>query len=164
MLIEFRSAGGHWERLPQIADDELVGFKVDVLVPAVCGAPLNAARQATSTIPIVVAACNDDLVETGIVASLARPGGNVTGLTKLSPELAAKRLELLKEMVPWVSRVAVLWGPDYSDVTADWRELRTTASAKSVTLGPVEVRDRADLDRAFATGSEPRPSSPFPIQ
>jgi putative ABC transport system substrate-binding protein len=150
IIIEFRSAEGHWERLPQIAD-ELVGLKVDVLVPAVCGAPLNAARQATSTIPIVVAACNDDLVETGIVASLAHPGGNVTGLTKLSPELAAKRLELLKEMVPWVSRVAVLWDPDYADVTADWRELRTTASAKSVTLGPVEVRDRADLDRAFAT-------------
>ena len=150
IIIEFRSAEGHWERLPQIAD-ELVGLKVDVLVPAVCGAPLNAARQATSTIPIVVAACNDDLVETGIVASLARPGGNVTGLTKLSPELAAKRLELLKEMVPWVSRVAVLWDPDYADVTADWRELQTTASAKSVTLGPVEVRDRADLDRAFAT-------------
>jgi putative tryptophan/tyrosine transport system substrate-binding protein len=150
IIIEFRSAEGHWERLPQIAH-ELVGLKVDVLVPAVCGAPLNAARAATNTIPIVVAACNDDLVETGIVASLARPGGNVTGLTKLSPELASKRLELLKEMVPWVSRVAVLWDPDYSDVTADWRELRTTASAKNVTLQPVEVRDRADLDRAFAT-------------
>jgi putative ABC transport system substrate-binding protein len=150
IIIEFRSAEGHWERLPKIAN-ELVGLKVDVLVPAVCGAPLNAARQATSTIPIVVAACNDDLVETGIAASLAHPGGNVTGLTKLSPELAAKRLELLKDMVPWVSRVAVLWDPDYSDVTADWRELRTTASAKNVTLLPVEVRDRADLDWAFAS-------------
>jgi putative tryptophan/tyrosine transport system substrate-binding protein len=150
IIIEFRSAEGHWERLPAIAD-ELVGLKVDVLVSSVCGAPLNAAREATNTIPIVVAACNDDLVETGIVASLARPGGNVTGFSKLTPELAAKRLELLKEMVPWVSRVAVLWDPNYSDFTADWRELRTTASATSVTLRPVEVRDLADLDRAFAT-------------
>jgi putative ABC transport system substrate-binding protein len=91
------------------------------------------------------------IFETGIVASLARPGGNVTGFSKLTPELAAKRLELLKEMVPWVSRVAVLWDPNYSDFTADWRELRTTASATSVTLRPVEVRDLADLDRAFAT-------------
>jgi putative ABC transport system substrate-binding protein len=149
IVIEFRSAEGHWERLPGIAD-QLVALKVDVLVSGVCGAPLNAARQATSTIPIVVAACNDDLVETGIIASLARPGGNVTGLSKLTPELAAKRLELLKEMVPAVSRVAVLWDPGYSDVSADWRELRTTARAKSVTLQSVEVHGPADLDRAFA--------------
>jgi putative tryptophan/tyrosine transport system substrate-binding protein len=150
IIVELRSAEGHWERLPDIAD-QLVGLKVDVLVSAVCGAPLDAARQATSTIPIVVAACNDDPVETGIIASLARPGGNVTGLTKLSPELAAKRLELLTEMVPGVSRVAVLWDPGYSDVSADWRELRAAARAKSVTLQPMEVHDPADLDRAFAT-------------
>jgi ABC-type uncharacterized transport system substrate-binding protein len=83
IAIEFRSAEGHWGRLPDIAA-ELVGLKVGVLVCAVCGAPLNAARQATSAIPIVVAACNDDMVETGVIASLARPGGNITGLTKLT--------------------------------------------------------------------------------
>jgi ABC-type uncharacterized transport system substrate-binding protein len=150
IIIEFRSAEGHWDRLPEIAN-ELVGLKVDVLVSSVCGAPLNAATQATRTIPIVVAACNDDMVETGIVASLARPGGNVTGLTKLTPELATKRLDLVTEMVSGLSRVAVLWDPGYSDFAADWRELQATARAKSVTLLPVEVHDPADLDLAFAT-------------
>jgi ABC-type uncharacterized transport system substrate-binding protein len=150
IIIEFRSAQGHWDRLPEIAN-ELVGLKVDVLVSSVCGAPLNAATQATRTIPIVVAACNDDMVETGIVASLARPGGNVTGLTKLTPELATKRLDLVTEMVSGLSRVAVLWDPGYSDFAADWRELQATARAKSVTLLPVEVHDPADLDLAFAT-------------
>jgi putative tryptophan/tyrosine transport system substrate-binding protein len=75
--IEFRSAEGSLDRLPELAA-ELVGLKVDVLIAPVCGAPLNAARQATSVIPIVVATCNDDMVRTGIVASLAHPGGNVT--------------------------------------------------------------------------------------
>jgi ABC transporter substrate binding protein len=110
IAIEFRSAEGNWELLPDIAA-ELVGLKVDVLVSSVCGAPLNAAMRATNTIPIVVAACNDDMVETGIIASLAHPGGNVTGLSKMTPELSAKRLELLKEMVPAASRVAILWAP-----------------------------------------------------
>src|SRR3712207_4139013 len=79
LAIEFRSAEGRPERFPGIAAD-LVGLKVDVLISSVCGRMLDAARQATSTIPIVVAVCNEDMVETGIVASLARPGGNVTGL------------------------------------------------------------------------------------
>src|ERR1700730_16815303 len=113
VVVEFLSAVGHLERLPGIVA-ELVALKVDVLVAPVCGAPLNAARQATNTIPIVVASCNDDMVETGIVASLARPGGNVTGLSKMTPELTAKRLDLLKEMVPSASHVAVLWDPGYS--------------------------------------------------
>jgi putative ABC transport system substrate-binding protein len=150
IIVEFRSAEGHWERLPTIAG-ELVALKVDVLVPSVCGALLNSLRQATSTIPIVVASCNDDMVETGIVASLARPGGNVTGLTKLTPELAAKRLDLVTEMVSGLSRVGVLWDPGYSDFAADWRELQATARARSVTLLPVEAHDPADLDLAFAT-------------
>ena len=150
IIIEFRSAEGHWDRLPEIAN-ELVGLKVDVLVSSVCGAPLSAATQATSTIPIVVAACNDDMVETGIVASLARPGGNVTGLTKLTPELATKRLDLVTEMVSGLSRVGVLWDPGYSSFAADWRELQATARAKGVTLLPVEVHDPADLDLAFVT-------------
>jgi putative ABC transport system substrate-binding protein len=98
----------------------------------------------------VVAVCNEDMVETGIVASLARPGGNVTGLTKLTPELATKRLELLKEIVPEASRVAVLWDPGYSAFSADWRELRATAHAKGVTLQPVEVHGLDDLEQAFA--------------
>jgi putative ABC transport system substrate-binding protein len=150
VAIEFRSAEGKWDRLPAIAA-ELVGLNVDVLVSSVCGASLNAARQATSTIPIVVAACNDDMVEAGIVASLAQPGGNVTGLQKLTPELTAKRLEALKEMVPEASRMAVLWDPGYSAYSADWRELKAMARAKGVMLQPVEARSPADLESAFAT-------------
>jgi ABC-type uncharacterized transport system substrate-binding protein len=149
VAIEFRSAEGHPERFPAIAAD-LVGLKVDVLISSVCGQMLDAARQATSTIPIVVAVCNEDMVETGVVASLARPGGNITGLTKLTPELATKRLELLKEIVPEASRVAVLWDPGYSAFSADWRELRATAQAKGVTLQSVEARGLDDLERAFA--------------
>jgi putative ABC transport system substrate-binding protein len=91
IAIEFRSAEGHPERFPSIAAD-LVGLKVDVLVPTVCGQMIDAVRQATSTIPVVVAVCNDDMVETGIVKSLAHPGGNITGNSKLTPELAGKRL------------------------------------------------------------------------
>src|SRR5207244_479387 len=90
-ILEVRSTEGRSERLFD-ATTELVRAPVDVLLIGVCGAPLDAARRATQTIPIVVAACNDDLVETGIVASLGRPGGNITGLSKLTPELAAKRL------------------------------------------------------------------------
>jgi len=149
IAIEFRSAKGHPERLADIAAD-LVGLKVDVLVSTICGKMLDAMRQATSTIPIVVASCNDDLVETGVVASLAHPGGNITGVSKLTPELAAKRLELLKEILPRASRVAVLWDPGYSAFAADWRELRATAQAKGVELLPVEVHALADLEQAFA--------------
>jgi putative tryptophan/tyrosine transport system substrate-binding protein len=141
IAIEFRSAEENWERLPDIAA-ELVGLKVDVLVSNVCGATLNAAMRATNTIPIVVGACNDDMVETGIIASLAHPGGNVTGLSKMTPELTAKRLELLKEMVPKASRVAVLWDPGYSAYLADWRELRERARTEGVTLQSFEGAHR----------------------
>jgi putative ABC transport system substrate-binding protein len=150
IAIEFRSAEGHPERLSDIAAN-LVGLKVDVLVPTICGQMLDAVRQATSTIPIVVASCNDDMVETGIVASLAHPGGNITGVSKLTPELAAKRLELLKEILPAASRVAVLWDPGYSAFSADWREMRATAHVKGVELLPVEIHNLADLGQAFAT-------------
>jgi putative tryptophan/tyrosine transport system substrate-binding protein len=150
IAIEFRSAEGHPERLSDIAAN-LVGLKVDVLVSTICGQMLDATRQATSTIPIVVASCNDDMVETGIVASLAHPGGNITGLSKLTPELAAKRLELLKEILPAASRVAVLWDPGYSAFSADWQHLRATAQAKGVMLLPVEIHGLSDLEQAFAT-------------
>ena len=149
IAIEFRSAEGNWERLPDIAA-ELVGLKVDVLLASVCGPTLNAAMRATNTIPIVVAACNDDMVETGIIANLAHPGGNVTGLSKMTPELTAKRLELLKEMMPEASSVAVLWDPGYSAYLADWRELRERARTRGVTLQSFEARNIADLGKAFA--------------
>jgi putative ABC transport system substrate-binding protein len=148
IAIEYRSAEGKWDRLPGIAA-ELVRLNVDVLVMGPCGASLDAARRATSTIPIVVATCNDDMVEAGIVASLAKPGGNVTGLQKLTPELATKRLELLKEMLPGASRVAVLWDSGYSAFASDWRELRSTAQAKGLMLQPVEARGLPELEKAF---------------
>ena len=149
IAFEFRSADGHFERLPAVAA-ELIALKVDVLYSFVCGAPLNALMQATKTIPIVVGACADDMIETGIIASLAHPGGNITGLNKLTPELTAKRLDLLKEMVPTAARVAVLWDPAYSAYVADWQELRDRAQKRSVVLAPVEVHLPADLDKAFA--------------
>ncbi len=148
IVIEFRSAEGHYERLPEIAA-ELVGLNVDVLVPGVCGPVLNAAKQATMTIPIVVPVCSDDIVATGVVASLARPGGNITGLSKLTPELASKRLEMLKEMLPKTSRVAVLWDPSYLAVAADWQKLRATAHTLNVTILPVEARGPDDFETAF---------------
>jgi putative ABC transport system substrate-binding protein len=129
---------------------QLVRARVDVLLVSVCGAPLDAARRATRTIPIVVATCNDDLVETGAVVSLHRPGGNVTGLSKLTPELAAKRLELLKETFPGISRVAVLWNPAYSDFKADWRESLASARSLGIALYPVEFRRAEEFDTAFA--------------
>ena len=124
---ELRSAEGHLDRLPDIAA-ELVALPVDVFICPVCGAPLDAAMHATKTIPIVVTACDDDMVEIGVVASVAHPGGNVTGMSKINPELTAKRLELLKEIAPGASQVAVIWDPKFSSYLADWRELRSRAS------------------------------------
>jgi len=108
VVTEYRSADGKADRLPALAA-ELVALKVDVLVAAGQSAAL-AARQATKTIPIVLPTAEDPLTN-GLVASLARPGGNITGLALLSPELIGKSLEQLKEVVPWAGRVAVLWHP-----------------------------------------------------
>src|SRR5712691_7798357 len=108
LVIEYRDAEGKVERLPTLAA-ELVALKVDViLVPGTL--PALAAKQATKTIPLVFAAVGDAVTD-GLVASLARPGGNITGLSALTPELVGKRLEQLKQAVPGVSRVAVLWQP-----------------------------------------------------
>jgi putative ABC transport system substrate-binding protein len=150
LAIEYRSAENKMERLPELAT-ELVALKVDVLWVPTCGAPLTAAMRATTTIPIVVAACSDDIVAAGIVQSLAHPGGNVTGIQKLTPELAAKRLELLKEVVPKASRVAILWDPAYSDFAADWAHLRASARSLGVTLLSVEANGPAEFENSFST-------------
>lgn len=150
VAIEFRTAEGKYDRLPDLMA-ELVGLNVEVLFVVTCGAPLDAARRATQTIPIVVGACTDDMVAAGIVKSLARPGGNITGLQKLNPELSAKRLELLKAVVPNASRVAVLWDPGYSNFAADWSALRAAANTLGVTLHPVEVHGPAEYQTAFIT-------------
>jgi len=157
LRIERRYSEGRAERLPDLAT-ALVRLKLDLIVVDACGAPLNATSQATRTIPIVVAACNDDLVATGLISSLARPGGNITGLSELTPELGAKRLELLKQAASGMKRVAVLWNPAYSERfnpnfrfwTSDWKEMRAAAQALGVTLQSVEIRGPGDLDAAFA--------------
>jgi putative ABC transport system substrate-binding protein len=108
----------------------------------------SAAKQATSTIPIVMVAVGDP-VATGLVASLSRPGGNITGLATLIPELSAKRLELLKETFPHISRVGVLFNPANPAKEVDWRETETAARALGVQLHPVEVQSSGQFETAF---------------
>jgi putative ABC transport system substrate-binding protein len=150
VVIESRSAEGKLERLPALAA-ELVALKVDVIVaPSTPGA--LAAKRATGTIPIVFPAASDP-VASGLVTSLARPGGNVTGLSNLNTDLVGKCLELLKQAVPGVSRVAVLWHPGASGERADKDILKAAevaARALGVRLQFVEARSPADFERAFS--------------
>ncbi len=146
IAIEYRGAAHKWDRIPALAE-ELVRLKVDLIVVV----SLRVARpvqRATKTIPIVVALAGD-MVGTGLVASLARPGGNITGLTTLSPGLSAKRLELLKEAFPKVSRVAVLWNPDGPVPTLAFKETQAAARALGVQLQSLEVRSPDDFESAF---------------
>jgi ABC-type uncharacterized transport system substrate-binding protein len=150
VVIEHRSAEGKLERLPALAA-ELVALKVDVIV-AGATLPALAAKQATKTIPIVFAFAGDP-VTSGLVTSLARPGGNVTGLSGLAPELVGKRLELLTHAVPGVSRVAVLWQPGGQGERTDkdmLKEAEVTARALGVRLQFVEARGPTEFDRAFS--------------
>jgi ABC-type uncharacterized transport system substrate-binding protein len=132
--------------LDDLATD-LVRRKVDVIV-VVGGAPAAAARRATQTIPIVLGA-SPDPVEAGFVASHARPGGNITGMSWMSSELAGKRLELLREIAPHVKRVAVLSNPDHPGERLDWRELQAAAPATRLSLQYLVVRGPNDFDAAF---------------
>jgi putative tryptophan/tyrosine transport system substrate-binding protein len=125
IVYEIRFAEGRMERLPSLAA-ELVRLKVDVLV-AQGGLAAVAAKEATSTIPIVLAPAAGDAVATGLIASLARPGGNVTGLTDESVQLSAKRMELLKEAVPRAARIAVLWNSNDQGMTLRYREIEKAA-------------------------------------
>ncbi|MEK6244843.1 MAG: ABC transporter substrate-binding protein [Pseudomonadota bacterium] len=154
VLIEYRQGGD--ERLPELAQ-ELVRSKVD-LIFAPNPAAAQAARKATATIPIVVAAIGD-AVRTGLAASLARPGGNVTGLAALGSNLSGKRLELLKEIVPRLSRVAVLWNPNIPDKVVEWKEMEQPARALKLELLSIEVRAPADFDQAFESARRLRPEA-----
>jgi len=131
IAIEYRYAEGKFERLPDLAA-ELVRLKVDVIVTSSDPA-IRAVKQATTTIPIVMAVTGDP-VGTGLVASLARPGGNITGLSLLAPELAGKRLELLKETLPRLSRVAVLWNSPSVDMRLTFREAQVAAGVLGLTF------------------------------
>ncbi len=146
-VLEARFGEGRDERLPELAR-ELVSLKVDVILVA-ADIGIAAVRQQSSTIPIVMANSTDP-VGTGFVGSLARPGGNVTGLSIISPELSGKRLELLKESVPKISRVAFLWNPDHAGATLDYKEIETAARLLKLHIQPVEVRRTEDLDSALA--------------
>jgi putative tryptophan/tyrosine transport system substrate-binding protein len=150
LTIEERNADNQLERLAHLAA-ELARLPVDVLVTAGENAA-RAAQHATRMIPIVVAASGDP-VGAGLVASLARPGGNLTGLSLMSPELAGKRLELLKEAVPMASRVGVLFNPASTGEVPLWRETEGAARALGVQLHALEVRRADDLERAFATAT-----------
>src|SRR5262249_34960860 len=144
------------DRLPALAA-ELVELKVDVIVTRGTLAPM-AAKKATSTIPIVMAAAGDP-VGTGIVTSLARPGGNITGLTMQNPELSGKRLELLKEVSPIISRVAVLWNSANPDPTRAFKEVEDGAAKLGIRLLSVTVQSPADFGRAFAEMTHQRPDA-----
>ena len=147
IAIESRSAGDKDDRFPTLAAD-LVRSKVDVIV-ALSGAATRAVQQTTRTIPIVMSLVNDP-VGSGLVASLGRPGGNVTGLTVMSPDLAGKQFQLLKEVVPKVSRVAVLRNPDNAADTAMVREAEAAARVLGVRLQTLEARNPQEIDSAFA--------------
>ena len=162
IIIEPRYAAGKVERLSPLAA-ELVRLKVDVLVTAPAGSAL-AARSASRTIPIVFIG-EPDPVGTALVASLARPGGNVTGLSDAHADLVPKRLELLKQVVPSVTRVGILWSPANPGTAPQVRIAESAAPALGLTVLPVAVKGprRDDLDRAFATIERERLGSLFVI-
>ena len=144
--IEYSYANGRNDRLPELIVD-LLRLKVDIVVTAVTNDSL-AAKNATKAIPIVMAAAGDP-VATGIVMSLARPGGNITGLSQMAPELIGKRLELLKDIVPKLSRVVVLWNPEDPVSALSWKEIQLPARKLEVELHSLEVRSSSGLDKAF---------------
>ena len=147
IVVERRFADNKAERRSEFAA-ELVRLKVDVIVTTSDGA-IVAVREQTQTIPIVMANSTDP-VGTGFVASLAHPGGNVTGLTLISPELSAKRLELLKEAVPGLSRVAIIWNPVVRGAVLEYKETESAAHSLRLQLQSVEVSRADDFDGAFS--------------
>jgi putative ABC transport system substrate-binding protein len=157
IAFEYRYAEGKVDRFPELAA-ELVRLKVNVIVAGGGTRLVLAAKNATKTIPIVMVGAGVDPVEAGFVESLARPGGNVTGITTLSRELGGKRLELLKEAVPKVARVAVLYDATSPGIVLDVKEiLPVAARSLGLTLQPWEVRGANDFERVFAALSKERP-------
>jgi ABC-type uncharacterized transport system substrate-binding protein len=157
IATEYRYAEGRPDRLPELAA-ELVDLKVDIIVAAGPNRTIQVAKTATKTIPIIMAGLGSDPVAAGVVESLARPGGNVTGLTNLSIELSGKRLELLKEAVPKLARVAVLYDSATASSVIDVKEvLPAAARALRLTLQPWEIRTANDFEKVFATMDKQRP-------
>src|SRR6516164_2639812 len=159
IVFDYRYAGGLPDRLAWVAV-ELVHRPVDLI--ATFGTPPTlAAKQATTTTPIVMMGVGDP-VGSGLVSSLARPGGNITGNTILGPEVAGKRLQLLKEVIPSLSRIAFLWNPDNASHPAQLAELQNAAGALGMTLLPVAVRAPDEFDDSFAKIVSEHPGA-FPM-
>jgi putative ABC transport system substrate-binding protein len=158
IALEVRWAEGRYERMPELVA-EMVRLKVDVLVVAATPGAL-AAKKATTTIPVVMVGVGDP-VGSGLVASLARPGGNLTGLSLLTPEISGKRLQLLKEVVPKVSRVAVLRNPNNQIHAVFWQETQGAARKLGVQLQALEVRGPEDFDGAFRASTRERAGALF---
>ena len=150
LVIEARYHAGNSDRLPALAA-ELVELKVDVIL-ASSSTEVRAAKQAARTIPIVFAVHNDP-VGTGDVTSLAHPGGNITGTAQMATELSAKQLELLREMVPGITRVAVVWNPTTPSHGPALRQTEAAARAMGMQLSKIEARNGSELDGAFATAT-----------
>jgi putative ABC transport system substrate-binding protein len=161
IVIEYRSGEGNRDRVPALAV-ELVHLKVDVIVTA-GASTTRSAKAATTTVPIVMAQ-DIDPVESGFVTSLARPGGNITGLSTLAPELSGKRLELLKEIVPKLSRVAVLGTSTVPGHSQMIREIERAAKAFSVKLQYLDVLDSKSIENAFRAASKERAEAILTLQ
>ena len=163
IAIEYRYAEGKVDRAPELAA-ELVRLKVDIIVVASGDQWIRAAKNATKTIPIVMAGQGTDPVRAGHVESLARPGGNVTGLTALGRELGGKRLELLKEAVPKLARVAFLYDPASQPSLHEVKELLPAdARALKLTIQPWEIRAVDDFEKVFAALNKQRPDGLYAI-
>ncbi len=157
IAFEYRYAEGKQDRYPDLAA-ELVHLKVDIIVVAGGTRQTRAAKNATKTIPIVMVGLGSDPVEAGLIESLAHPGGNVTGVTNLTRELGGKRLELLKEAVPKLARVAVLFDPaNPPNVLEVKKVLPVAARALKLTIQPWEVRDSDGFEKVFAALNKQRP-------
>ena len=153
IAIEYRYAQGNRDRLPDLAA-ELLRLKVEVVV-VVSVYAARAIQEINKAMPIVMASAADP-VQLGLVASLARPGGNITGLSEITPEMAGKRLELLKEIVPKLSRVAMLWDPGNDASALSWKEVQSPARQLGLHLHSLEARSPKDFDRAFEDATKAR--------
>jgi len=161
IAFEYRYAEEKRDRLPELVAD-LVRLKVDVIVVAGGSGPIRAAKDGTKTIPIVMMGAGLDPVEAGLINSLARPGGNITGFTDLTGHLGGKLLELLKEAVPKVARVAILYQANNARNTFEFKEvLPASARALGLTIQRREVRDADDFERIFAAINKDRPGGLF---
>lgn len=157
IAFEERWADGRADRLVPLAT-ELVAQKVDVLVTFGGSAPAHAAKRATNTIPIVMAAGGSDPAASGLVASLARPGGNITGMANIFTDLRGKQMEILKETIPKLSRVAVLWNPDSPSADAGFRFTESEAEKLGLRFKSLAVRKADDFDKVLQAARKTAPA------